>query len=89
MYFLEEEVYKDLYSKDPKQIEIALENLVDNMHNSYYLDINKFGLEVLEPLGDKVTQETQINFIDLINGYLFPQELDDKEKEKIFLNKIW
>lgn len=90
MYFQEEDVYADLYSGDPEKIGLALEHLTENAMEFYYLNLEKFGLEVLEPFGEEVPEKVQFDFFTVIDSYTFKNDFEYsmEEKEKIFFQLL-
>jgi len=74
-------ILADLYSKNRMRVQSAIWNLKEKMNKCEEITMTPFGVEILDPFGDNVPKETQLDFLMLIGRYhSFVPKLSDEDK---------
>jgi hypothetical protein len=71
----------DLHGTDQVRLQAAIRTLKEKMNQGNEIKAPPFGVEILNPFGDDVPEEVQLDFLALVVGYRsFVPELSDREK---------
>ena len=89
MWRWEDEILADLNSKDPEKIAGGLRDLKTRMDDADEFSLAPFGLELLDPFGESVSEEIQSTFLSVIITYhSFVPPLSEQQMYKTMVGLV-
>ncbi|HEY9727955.1 MAG TPA: hypothetical protein V6D50_16020 [Chroococcales cyanobacterium] len=89
MWRWEDEILADLNSKEPEKIAAGLRDLKTRMDDADEFSLAPFGLELLNPFGEIVSEETQSTFLSVITTYhSFSPPLSEQQMYKTMVGLV-